>query len=182
MGLLVVLLYRWTVFVELSVWLWMAGTEWQFVEWALNAYQKVGVSLYDTLGKDAVGAFFLVSYGKVQILNDIILSINSVYNRVHVRDPSMLSPIPHTVAKTDIHIPYSINHAHLTIIFATANHIPDLLKLASRTPQVKMIVAIDELLPEQKQVLVSWGETQNVQIKELHECESRRYFEILADH
>ncbi|EIM90194.1 acetyl-CoA synthetase-like protein [Stereum hirsutum FP-91666 SS1] len=99
--------------------------EWQFVEWALNAYQKVGVSLYDTLGKDAV----------------------------------------------DNRIPYSINHAHLTIIFATANHIPDLLKLASRTPQVKMIVAIDELLPEQKQVLVSWGETQNVQIKELHELE-----------
>lgn len=45
-----------------------------------------------------------------------------------------------------------------------------------------MIVAMDELLPEQKQVLVSWGETQNVQIKELHECELRKYFEIWADY
>lgn len=31
--------------------------EWVIVELALNAYGKVGVSLYDTLGDDAVGAF-----------------------------------------------------------------------------------------------------------------------------
>lgn len=77
----------------------MIGTEWQFVEWALNAYQKVGVSLYDTLGKDAVGAFFLVSYGKVQVLTDTIITTNSVYNRVHVRDASMLPTVPHIEAK-----------------------------------------------------------------------------------
>lgn len=29
--------------------------EWQIVDLALHAYSKVGVSLYDTLGKDAVG-------------------------------------------------------------------------------------------------------------------------------
>ena len=91
-------------------------------------------------------------------------------------------PLVSTRKLIDNHIPYSINHAHLTIIFATANHIPDLLKLASRTPQVKMIVAMDELLPEQKQVLVSWGETQNIQIKELHECELCQYLVSLADY
>lgn len=32
-------------------------TEWVIVELALNAYGKVGVSLYDTLGDEAVGAF-----------------------------------------------------------------------------------------------------------------------------
>jgi long-chain acyl-CoA synthetase len=31
--------------------------EWVIVELALNAYGKVGVSLYDTLGDEAVGAF-----------------------------------------------------------------------------------------------------------------------------
>jgi long-chain acyl-CoA synthetase len=31
--------------------------EWVIVDLALNAYGKVGVSLYDTLGNDAVGAF-----------------------------------------------------------------------------------------------------------------------------
>lgn len=31
-------------------------TEWQIVELACNAYRKVSVSLYDTLGKDSVGA------------------------------------------------------------------------------------------------------------------------------
>lgn len=30
-------------------------TEWQLVELALHAYNKVGVGLYDTLGKDSVG-------------------------------------------------------------------------------------------------------------------------------
>lgn len=73
----------------------MAGTEWQFVEWALNAYQKVGVSLYDTLGKDAVGEFLFVSHAKVYILNDTIETVNSLYNRVHVRDSFTLSPVPH---------------------------------------------------------------------------------------
>lgn len=29
--------------------------EWQLIDIALHAYGKVGVSLYDTLGKDAVG-------------------------------------------------------------------------------------------------------------------------------
>lgn len=30
-------------------------TEWQLVDIALQSYGKVGVSLYDTLGKDSVG-------------------------------------------------------------------------------------------------------------------------------
>ncbi|THH20373.1 hypothetical protein EW146_g977 [Bondarzewia mesenterica] len=95
--------------------------EWQLVELALNAYGKVGVSLYDTLGKDSVE--------------------------------------------------YIINHAHLTVIFVTANHIPSLLKLVPRTPQLKMIVSLDDLSPETKQILTSWAETLSVQVKELHEVE-----------
>lgn len=91
--------------------------EWQLVEWALNAYGKVGVSLYDTLGKDSVE--------------------------------------------------YIINHAHLTVIFATSNHVASLLKIAPRTPHLKMIISMDGLAPESKHILTSWGETINVQVKEL---------------
>lgn len=33
----------------------ISGAEWQLLDCALHAYGKVGVALYDTLGKDAVG-------------------------------------------------------------------------------------------------------------------------------
>ena len=33
--------------------------EWQIIDLALHAYAKVGVSLYDTLGKDSVGKVIL---------------------------------------------------------------------------------------------------------------------------
>ena len=32
------------------------ATDWQVVDLSLQAYGKVGVSLYDTLGKDSAGA------------------------------------------------------------------------------------------------------------------------------
>ncbi|KAI0664918.1 acetyl-CoA synthetase-like protein [Cubamyces menziesii] len=94
---------------------------WQIIDLALQAYGKVGVSLYDTLGKDSAE--------------------------------------------------FIINHAELTVIFATPAHIPSLLKLAPKTPTLKMIVAMEPLSPETKGVLSAWGETVNVQIKELSELE-----------
>ncbi|EGN96081.1 hypothetical protein SERLA73DRAFT_76081 [Serpula lacrymans var. lacrymans S7.3] len=95
--------------------------EWQCVDLALHAYNKIGVSLYDTLGKDSVE--------------------------------------------------YIVNHAQLTVVFATSNHIPALLKTASKIPVLKMIVSFDPLSPQVKDALVSWGETVGVQIKELSEIE-----------
>lgn len=38
-----------------------ALTEWQVIDLSLHAYGKVGVSLYDTLGPDAVGAYLSCS-------------------------------------------------------------------------------------------------------------------------
>ncbi|KIJ60664.1 hypothetical protein HYDPIDRAFT_32087 [Hydnomerulius pinastri MD-312] len=96
--------------------------EWQLVEFALHAYRKVGVSLYDTLGKDSVE--------------------------------------------------YIINHAQLAILFTTADHIPALLKMASKIPVLKMIVSFDPLDKQVRNALSAWGETVGVQIKELSEIES----------
>lgn len=66
----------------------------------------------------------------------------------------------------------SINHAELTVIFATPTHIPSLLKLVPKCPKLKMIVAMDPLPTQTKAALSAWGETLNVQVKEQLECAS----------
>ncbi|KAJ7261335.1 hypothetical protein B0H12DRAFT_1106331 [Mycena haematopus] len=96
--------------------------EWQIIDIALLSYKKIGVSLYDTLGRDSVE-----------------------------------------------HI---INHAELTIIFATMDHIPALLKMASKTPLLKVIVSIDALTPEIRKVFTEWGQMHNILVKDLLELEA----------
>jgi len=96
--------------------------EWQLVEFALHAYGKVGVSLYDTLGMESVD--------------------------------------------------FIINHASLSILFTTQDHIPTLLKMSSKIPGLKMIVSFDPLETQVRHALVSWAETVGVQIKELSEIEA----------
>ncbi|KAH8117307.1 acetyl-CoA synthetase-like protein [Phellopilus nigrolimitatus] len=98
--------------------------EWQMIDLALQAYAKVGVSLYDTLGKDSVGK-------------------------------------SHSL----------INHAQLPVVFVTAQHIPTLLTLRLRIPILRMIVSIDNLSAEARQILTSWGEVMDVQVKEMRELE-----------
>ena len=68
---------------------------------------------------------------------------------------------------------YSINHAHLTIIFASSQHIPTLIALGPKVPMLKMIVSLDELSPETRNVLNQWGKNQGIDVKELLE---RRFF------
>lgn len=64
----------------------------------------------------------------------------------------------------------SVNHSELSIIFATPAHISSLLKLAPKCPVLKVIVAMEPLSAQTKSVLTAWGESVNVQIKELSEC------------
>ncbi|KAJ7043194.1 hypothetical protein C8F04DRAFT_1251350 [Mycena alexandri] len=106
-----------------TVGLWSINRpEWQIIDIALLSHKKIGVSLYDTLGKDSVE--------------------------------------------------YIINHANLTIIFATVEHIPSLLKLAPQTPNLKLIVSIDVLSPELSKVFTEWGQTQNILVKDFNEMEA----------
>jgi len=87
----------------------------------LNAYGKVGVSLYDTLGDEAVE--------------------------------------------------YIIDHAHLTIIFTTSNHLAALLRTAPRHSHLRLIVVIDELQPDTKRFATAWSQTMGVKLQELSEFE-----------
>ncbi|KAF8636675.1 hypothetical protein AX17_003481 [Amanita inopinata Kibby_2008] len=96
--------------------------EWQIIDIALQSYQKVSVSLYDTLGKDSVE--------------------------------------------------YIVNHAHLTVVFSTSDHLPTLLRLANKAPQVRLLVSIDDLTPEAKKVLVEWGQSHDIKVMELRELEA----------
>ncbi|KAG7086620.1 hypothetical protein E1B28_002563 [Marasmius oreades] len=96
--------------------------EWQMIDLALHAYAKVGVSIYDTLGKDVVE--------------------------------------------------YMIDHAHISVLFTTSDHIPTLLKLKPKVPMLKMIVSIDNLSEEAKRIAVEWGLSQGVKLMELRELEA----------
>ncbi|KAF8742705.1 hypothetical protein AX14_002515 [Amanita brunnescens Koide BX004] len=96
--------------------------EWQIVDIALQSYQKVSVSLYDTLGHDSVE--------------------------------------------------YIINHAYITVVFSTSDHLPALLTLADKTPQVKLLVSIDGMSPEVKNALEQWGGKIGIKVMELSELEA----------
>ncbi|KAI9458025.1 acetyl-CoA synthetase-like protein [Russula earlei] len=104
-----------------TVGLWSLNRpEWVLIDLALNAYGKVGVSLYDTFGDQT---------------------------------------------------PFSIDHAHLTLIFTSSDHLTTLLKAAPRHPHLKLIVVIDELEPETKRFAAAWSQTQGVKLQELSELE-----------
>ncbi|KAJ7349209.1 long-chain-fatty-acid-CoA ligase [Mycena albidolilacea] len=106
-----------------TVGLWSINRpEWQIIDIALLSYKKIGVSLYDTLGRESVE--------------------------------------------------FIINHAELTVIFATLDHIPALLKMASKTPLLKLIVSIDALSPEISKVFTEWGQIHNILVKDLAEVEA----------
>ncbi|KAI0256465.1 long-chain-fatty-acid-CoA ligase [Lactifluus subvellereus] len=104
-----------------TVGLWSPNRpEWVLIELALNAYGKVGVSLYDTLGDEAL---------------------------------------------------FSIDHAHITLIFTTSHHLARLFKVAPRHPHLKLIVVIDELEPEAKRFADGWSHSQGVKLQQLSELE-----------
>jgi hypothetical protein len=69
---------------------------------------------------------------------------------------------------------HRIEHSHLSVIFATSDHIPLLLKFAPSVPMLRLVVSIDDLSLESKKILTSWGETQKIRVMELRE---RAYFD-----
>ena len=74
--------------------------------------------------------------------------------------------------------PPSLNHSELSIVFATPDHIPALLKLAPKCPVLKMIVSMEPLSEQTRKVLAAWGETLNIQIKEMSERAYGRKYRV----
>lgn len=63
----------------------------------------------------------------------------------------------------------SINHAEITVVFVTPDHIPFLLNLAPRVPNLKLIVSLHNLSAESKTILDAWGKEKNIQVINLLE-------------
>lgn len=63
----------------------------------------------------------------------------------------------------------SINHAHLTVVCSTSDHVPALLKLGSRIACLKLIVVIDEISPALKHALDSWADSLGIKVKGIRE-------------
>ena len=63
----------------------------------------------------------------------------------------------------------SINHAHLTVIFATSDHIPTLLKLVPKVAGLKMIVCVDTVPLNVATVLKEWSQTHGLVFRQFAE-------------
>ncbi|TFK76601.1 acetyl-CoA synthetase-like protein [Pluteus cervinus] len=69
-------------------------------------------------------------------------------------------------------VEYITNHAHLSVLFVSQEHISTLLRLSPQVSVLKMIVSIDNLDPEQKRIYSEWGKAQGLRILELRELEA----------
>lgn len=65
----------------------------------------------------------------------------------------------------------SINHCPLPIVFASANHLTELLKIAPECPTLRVIVCMDKLSASQRKVYNEWAATVNVEFLDFAELE-----------
>ncbi|KAL1950764.1 hypothetical protein VTO73DRAFT_5888 [Trametes versicolor] len=68
-------------------------------------------------------------------------------------------------------VEYVINHAELTVVYASPEHIPFLLTIAPKLPTLKLIISIEPLEDDEKRVMVAWGKTSNIKVKDIAEVE-----------
>ncbi|WWD18202.1 hypothetical protein CI109_102652 [Kwoniella shandongensis] len=66
---------------------------------------------------------------------------------------------------------YITNHCPLSIIFASANHIPSLLKIAPECPTLRVVVSMDNLASAEHNVLSEWASSVGVELLNLEELE-----------
>ena len=67
----------------------------------------------------------------------------------------------------------SINHAELSVVFASNDHLAHLLKHSAQFPCLKLIIAMNELPAESKRILTAWGQEKGIQVMEI--LEGRQY-------
>lgn len=63
----------------------------------------------------------------------------------------------------------------MPIIFVAVQHIPRLLRLSSKLPTLKIIVAMEPLEFESKTILTAWGEQVGIKVMDLSEGVSFPY-------
>jgi long-chain acyl-CoA synthetase len=68
-------------------------------------------------------------------------------------------------------VEYVINHSPLSIVFASSNHIPALLKVAPKCKSLRVVVSMDNLMPKEGSVLKAWSESVGIELWELPDLE-----------
>ena len=66
----------------------------------------------------------------------------------------------------------SLNHTESTLVAVAPQHIATILKLSSRIPQVKAILAMTQLPEESKKIYQAWGEQVGIKIYDLPQSKS----------
>ncbi|KAJ9115720.1 hypothetical protein QFC20_001047 [Naganishia adeliensis] len=68
-------------------------------------------------------------------------------------------------------VEYVTNHAPLSIVVASANHLPTLLKNAPNTPCLKYIVSMDKLPAQEATILKAWATSVGLELWQMDELE-----------
>lgn len=68
-------------------------------------------------------------------------------------------------------VEYVTNHAPLSIVVASANHIPTLLKNAPATPCLRYVVSMDKLSHQEHTILKAWAASVGVELWQMDELE-----------
>lgn len=81
-------------------------------------------------------------------------------------------------------VEYCVNHAEVKVVFTSAGHLPDLIKLADKCPEMKVIVSVDNFAAIdlkhggkpiggllKKDALKAWGASKGVTVMDLDELE-----------
>ncbi|EJD44071.1 long-chain-fatty-acid-CoA ligase [Auricularia subglabra TFB-10046 SS5] len=69
-------------------------------------------------------------------------------------------------------VEYAINHAEVTVVFASAKNLPPILRLAGeKCPKLRLLVSMDELEPSIKPALEAWGQEKGVKVVSMSEIE-----------
>jgi long-chain acyl-CoA synthetase len=66
----------------------------------------------------------------------------------------------------------SINHAEISVVFSTENHVQALLDLSAKCPSLKMIVSFETLEDTKKSGYVATGKEKGIEVLDLKECKS----------
>lgn len=68
-------------------------------------------------------------------------------------------------------VEYVTNHAPLSIVVASANHLPTLLKNAPNTPCLKYIISMDKLPAQEANILKAWATSVGLELWQMEELE-----------
>jgi long-chain acyl-CoA synthetase len=71
-----------------------------------------------------------------------------------------------------------MNHANLTVVFTTSDHVPMLLNLKPKVPMLRMIVTVDKITSDAAKLLKAWANSLDIVFQELADCED--YLRILV--